>query len=224
MKLKPELNTNHIELKLERTTQHISYGLVCPHLEKPLTYAEASVSVDGFPKASLYLPILRQDQQPPAGRWHSTYNRDLIKYKKMPTNISKLTLNASAEKVWDALTNPEKVKAWQYGSELKTDWKVGNEIRFKSEWEGQIFEQWGTVMEFNPFRNLKYNLFAPRPDLEDKPENYFEMEYILTEKDIGTELQIIQKDNRKGAKQEEEQGEENPVLKNLKSLIESDLR
>jgi len=138
----------------------------------------------------------------------------------MATNISRLILNVSAEQVWDAITNPEKVKAWQYGSELITDWKVGNEIRFKSEWEGQIFKQWGTVLEFIPYKTLRYNLFAPRPDLEDSPENYFKMEYQLTEKEHGTELKIIQQDNRPGAKQEAEQGEENPVLKMLKELIE----
>jgi N6-adenosine-specific RNA methylase IME4 len=75
-------------------------------------------------------------------------------------------------------------------------------------------------LEFKPNENLKYNLFAPKPDLEDKPKNYFEMEYQLTEKEYGTELKIIQKDNRPGAKQEGEQGEENPVLKMLKELIE----
>ncbi|MGB5376573.1 SRPBCC family protein [Muriicola sp.] len=138
----------------------------------------------------------------------------------MATNISRLKIKASREKVWDAITNPEKVKSWQYGSELTTDWKVGNEIHFKSEWEGQIFKQWGTVLEFEPNKNLKYKLFAPRPDLEDKPENYFEMEYQLTEKENGTELKIIHEDNRPGAKQEAEQGEENPVLKMLKELIE----
>jgi uncharacterized protein YndB with AHSA1/START domain len=138
----------------------------------------------------------------------------------MATNISRLKIKASTEKVWDTITNPKKVKSWQYGSELTTDWKVGNEIRFKSEWEGQIFKQWGTVLEFKPNENLKYNLFAPRPDLEDIPENYFEMEYQLTEKEYGTELKIIQRDNRPGAKQEVEQGEENPVLKMLKELIE----
>lgn len=140
----------------------------------------------------------------------------------MAINISKLTISASPEKVWDAITNPEIVKKWQYGSDLITDWKVGGKISFKSEWEGQIFEQWGIVLEFKPNQKLRYSLFAPRPDLEDRPENYFEMEYKLTEKENATELKIIQKDNRKGAKQEKEQGEENPVLKNLKSIIELD--
>jgi uncharacterized protein YndB with AHSA1/START domain len=138
----------------------------------------------------------------------------------MATNISKLNIEAPTSKVWDALTNPEKVKLWQYGSVLTTDWKEGGGIRFKTEWEGQTFEQWGTVLEVNPNHSLKYNLFAPRPGLEDKAENYFEMEYKLTEQDGNTLLHIIQEDNRPGAKQEAEQGEENPVLKMLKELLE----
>lgn len=91
----------------------------------------------------------------------------------MATNISRLNLNATSAKAWEALTDPAMVKAWQYGSELITDWKVGNEIRFKTEWQGQIFEQWGTVLHFEPTSRLKYSLFAPRPDIEDIPENYF---------------------------------------------------
>ncbi len=138
----------------------------------------------------------------------------------MATNISKLTIKAKAEQVWDAITNPEKVKEWQYRSVLTKDWQVGNAIRFNSEWDGQVFEQWGTVLEVVENQKLRYNLYAPRPDLEDKPENYFEMEYFLKQSNGGTLLQIIQTDNRPGAQQEKEQGEENLVLKMLKELVE----
>ena len=140
----------------------------------------------------------------------------------MATNISKLEINASSNKVWNALTNPEMVKKWQYGSILSTDWQIGSEIRFKSEWEGKTFEQWGKVLEVIPNEKLRYTLFAPRPDLEDKPENYFEMEYRLTEDGTKTLLEIIQEDNRPGAKQEEVKGEENPFLKSLKDIIETE--
>jgi hypothetical protein len=64
-------------------------------------------------------------------------------------------------------------------------------------------------------------LFAPRPGLEDKPENYFIMSYVLTEESGQTKLEIIQEDNRPNATQEAPQGEENPVLKLLKQLAES---
>ena len=138
----------------------------------------------------------------------------------MAKNISTTYLKVPIEKVWNALTKPELVKQWQYGSDLITDWKVGNEIRFKNEWEGQVFEQWGTVLEVIPNQKIKYSLFFPRPELEDKPENYFIMSYVLTEEDQKVKLEIIQEDNRPGAVQEEPQGEENPILQSLKALIE----
>ncbi|KQX11538.1 SRPBCC family protein [Flavobacterium sp. Root420] len=139
----------------------------------------------------------------------------------MATNISTIVLNAPVEKVWNVLTKPELVKQWQYGSDLITDWKVGNEIRFRNEWEGQFFEQWGTILEVVPNQKIKYSLFFPRPELEDKPENYFIMSYVLSEENQKTKLEIIQEDNRPGAVQEEPQGEENPILQGLKAIIES---
>ena len=139
----------------------------------------------------------------------------------MVKNISSIKLNAPINKIWDVLTKPELVKQWQYGSDLATDWKVGSEIRFKTEWEGQIFEQWGKILEIVPQKLIRYSLFAPRPDLEDKPENYFVMNYILSKEKNYIRLDIIQEDNRQGAVQEAPQGEENPVLSALKTLIES---
>lgn len=139
----------------------------------------------------------------------------------MATNISKVRIHASAQKVWDVLTQPAMVKLWQYGSKLQTSWEPGTGIRFVTEWQGKTFEQWGTVIAFSPTTTLHYSLFAPRPGIEDKPENYFEMIYTLTPDDEGTMLEIVQIDNRPGAVQEEEQGDENPVLKALKELAES---
>lgn len=138
----------------------------------------------------------------------------------MATNISTVTVNAPIEKVWDALVKPELVKKWQYGSDLITDWKAGSDIRFRAEWQGKVFEQWGKVLEVLPQKLVKYSLFAPRPDLEDVPGNYFVMSYALSEEDGHTKLEITQEDNRPGAAQEDPQGEENPVLAALKSLVE----
>jgi uncharacterized protein YndB with AHSA1/START domain len=139
----------------------------------------------------------------------------------MAKNISIIHINASLEKVWEAITVPAFVKQWQYGSDLITTWEVGSDIKFETEWEGQIFKQWGKVLEFNPHKILRYSLFAARPDLEDKPENYFEMQYLLNDENGVTKLEIIQVDNRVGAKQEAPQGKENPMLAGLKEILES---
>ncbi|WP_276134066.1 SRPBCC family protein [Polluticoccus soli] len=139
----------------------------------------------------------------------------------MPINISAITINATKEKVWDALTKPELVKLWQFDSDLTTDWQVDSDIRFTTRLDGTVMEQWGRVLDIRPLELLRYSLFAPGPDIEDKPENYFIMSYILTDDEGNTNLEIRQEDNRPGAVQEEPQGEENPVLQLLKKVVES---
>lgn len=139
----------------------------------------------------------------------------------MATNISTIEIKASVQRVWDTITKAELVKIWQYGSDLLTTWEIGSDIKFRTEWEDKIFEQWGIVLEVKPYELVKYSLFAPRPDLEDKPENYFTMSYILTNEHGQTRLEIVQEDNRPNAIQEEPQGEQNPVLMSLKQLAQA---
>ena len=138
----------------------------------------------------------------------------------MVINISTITIKATKQRVWDALTKPELVKLWQYGSDLATTWEVGSKIEFVTKWEEKEFKQWGTVLDFSPPDKLSYNLFAPGPGLEDKPENYFIMKYVLTESGDNTRLEIIQEDNRPNAVQEPPQGDENPILQAIKKLAE----
>ncbi len=141
----------------------------------------------------------------------------------MAENISRIKINAPVQKVWDALTDPALVKQWQYGSVLTTNWKVGDNISFRTEWEDKVFEQWGKILEIKINELIKYSQFAPRPGLEDKPENYFIMNYVLIDKKTHTLLEIVQVDNRPGAVQEEPQGEENPILQSLKTIAEKNL-
>ena len=140
----------------------------------------------------------------------------------MIQNISSVNIKASQQKVWETLTRPELVKLWQYGSDVITDWKPGSSIKINSEWEGKIYEQWGEILEVKPYQIIKYSLFAPRPGMEDKPENYFVMSYILSAEEGETKLDIIQEDNRPNAVQEPPQGEENPVMMALKKIAEDD--
>jgi uncharacterized protein YndB with AHSA1/START domain len=68
----------------------------------------------------------------------------------MATNISTIKINATKQKVWTILTKPEFVKLWQYGSDLQTSWEIGATIKFRTEWEDKVFEQWGKIIEFKP--------------------------------------------------------------------------
>jgi len=137
------------------------------------------------------------------------------------TSESTAKIRASAKKVWLALTSPGLVKQWQYGSDLQTTWEVGTSIVFRNEWNDQVFEQKGTVLEFSPVSRLKYSLFVPRPDLQDIPEHYFFMIYELAESDGTTTLLVRQEDPRPAAPGESSGGDDGPdVLSTLKELVE----
>jgi uncharacterized protein YndB with AHSA1/START domain len=133
---------------------------------------------------------------------------------------SKITINASANRVWDVLTKPELVKQWQYGADVITDWRKGSSIIYRNEWEGSVFEQRGMILEIEAMKLVKYTLFVPRPGLEETPNNTFSMTYTLEEKDGQTTLTIIQDDPREQQSQEHEEESENSVLNDLKKLVE----
>ena len=139
----------------------------------------------------------------------------------MNTTDSVINVNAPAKKVWLALTVPDLVKQWQYGSDLLTTWEPGSPIVFRNEWNGQTFEQKGTVIEFTPESRLRYSLFFPRPDVQDIPENHFFMTYELTESGETTSVLFRQEDPRPSPPNESSVGEEGPdVLASLKELVE----
>ena len=99
---------------------------------------------------------------------------------------------------------------------------MGNKIRFKSEWEDKVYEQWGKVLDFLPYNLIRYSLFALRSGMEDEPEYYFIMSYILNEEENTTLLTIEQNDNRlETGNQESYEEDENSVLFVLNELVEA---
>jgi uncharacterized protein YndB with AHSA1/START domain len=140
----------------------------------------------------------------------------------MKTTESVVRIHAPASKVWRALTAPDLVKQWQYGSDLLTTWQPGSPIVFRNEWNGQVFEQKGTVLEFTPSSRARYSLFFPRPGVEDIPENYFFMTYELAESGGVTSLVFRQEDPRPPPPSASSGGDEGPnVLSALKELVEA---
>ena len=139
----------------------------------------------------------------------------------MPTSLSQITILAPPARVWTAITRPEWVKQWQFGADLSTDWQVGSPILFRNEWEGQVFEQKGTILALEPGRSVSYTLFFARPGLEDQPENYFTMTYLLEDTIGGTLLTIRQDDPRSQDPQPQAEEGENAILEGLKKLVES---
>jgi uncharacterized protein YndB with AHSA1/START domain len=140
---------------------------------------------------------------------------------QVKTTDSVVKIVAPRRKVWLALTVPDLVKQWQYGSDLLTTWEVGTPIIFRNEWNGQVFEQKGSVLEFSPDSRLRYSLFFPRPDLQDVKEQSFFMTYELSEREGVTSLLVRQEDPRPSPPDAPTGDDEGPdVLSSLKALVE----
>ena len=88
-------------------------------------------------------------------------------------------IDAPPEKVWQALTDPELIKKYMFGSEVTTDWKPGSPITWKGEFEGRAYEDKGEVIAVEPGRRLEVTHFSPLTGQEDRPENYHRVSYEL---------------------------------------------
>jgi uncharacterized protein YndB with AHSA1/START domain len=75
-------------------------------------------------------------------------------------------------RVWAALTDPEQIKEYMFGSEVVTDWAKGSPIVWKGEYEGKKYEDKGEIVEIEPERRLKVTHFSPVSGQDDAPENY----------------------------------------------------
>ncbi|HXJ48923.1 MAG TPA: SRPBCC family protein, partial [Candidatus Acidoferrum sp.] len=128
--------------------------------------------------------------------------------------VNKVTINAPRADVWDALTNPEKVKKYMHGTEMSTDWKEGSPITWTGEWKGKPYQDKGEVLEIEPERVLKYTHWSPMGGSEDTPENYHTVTYELAGSD-GTTTLTLRQDNNATQEEAEKMAKENwgPVLK-----------
>lgn len=131
----------------------------------------------------------------------------------------KTIVKADAHKVWDALTNPSVIKEYFYGTELVTDWKVGNSIVFQGSWEGTPYQDKGIVKSYVPNKSLSYSYLSSFSGLPDTLENYLEISYELKPVADGTEL-IITQTNYDAEKAKHSEGSWAMVIDGMKKIIE----
>ena len=137
-------------------------------------------------------------------------------------NISKagITINASADKVWHALTDPGLIKKYMFGTTVISDWKEGSKIIWKGEWEGKQYEDKGKILLFEPKKSLQYSHFSPLSGLHDNPENYHIVTIDLNEEDGKTIVSLTQDNNADEKTKEHSEKNWKMMLASLKKLLE----
>ncbi len=139
--------------------------------------------------------------------------------RKLVANAS-TTIDAPRERVWDALTNPDMIKQYMFGTTVLSDWKAGSPIKWQGEWQGKTYEDKGTIVEIKPERLIQYTHFSPLSGMPDVPENYHTVTVELKDEEAKTRVSLAQDNN--DTEQDREHSEKNwqMMLASLKQVLE----
>ena len=129
-----------------------------------------------------------------------------------------ITLAAPVEKVWEALTRPEQIKQYFFGTEAETDWKPGSPIYFRGIWQGKAYEDKGKVIEVKKYERISFSHWSSLSGKPDLPNNYQIITYGLRTEPGRTVVTVDQD----CPEQESESCESNwkIVLAGLKKVVE----
>jgi uncharacterized protein YndB with AHSA1/START domain len=136
------------------------------------------------------------------------------------TGRAGIRINSSIDNVWEALTNPEMIKKYFFGTNTKTDWKKGSPITFSGEWEGKKYEDKGTILDIQPKQMIKYEYWSSMSGMEDKPENYVPITYEIATENDQTKVMITQENIPSEEMKKHSLENWKKVLNNLKELLE----
>jgi uncharacterized protein YndB with AHSA1/START domain len=131
-----------------------------------------------------------------------------------------ISINASAEKVWEAITNPELTKKYMYNSEVISEWKEGSTIIWRDAGSRKVHVK-GIIKEIRPGKLLQTIDLSLDSGLPDVESNYSRVTYEL-KNDNGKTLLIVTEDNLNGDEERFNDSKNfwDVVLKGLKELVE----
>lgn len=134
---------------------------------------------------------------------------------------STITIQAPVAVVWDALTNPEIVKQYLFGTQVTSDWQVGSSITYRGEWKGKAYEDKGTIVAITPEKYLETTYWSSMSGEKDIPANYKKVVYELAANGGSTTLTISNDHNATEEARSESQKNWDMVLATLKGILEN---
>jgi len=104
-----------------------------------------------------------------------------------PAHVYKTYINATAEQVWAAITDPDKTAQYFYGTRVESDWEVGSELNYRYP-DGTLASD-GELLAIDPPKRLE-RTFRPLWDEELKAEGAAREVWSLTETNGMVELSV----------------------------------
>jgi uncharacterized protein YndB with AHSA1/START domain len=131
-----------------------------------------------------------------------------------------MRIAAPRARVWQALVDPAEIKRYFFGTDVETTWAVGGPIFWRGEWQGQPYEDKGTVLRVEPERLLQFTHFSPLTGQPDEPASYHTITIELSGAGAETVVTLAQDNNATEDERAHFEANWNMVLGSLKALVE----
>jgi uncharacterized protein YndB with AHSA1/START domain len=131
-----------------------------------------------------------------------------------------ITIDAPASEVWKAITTPETIKQYFFGTNVDTDWKEGSPITYYGTWEGKDYKDKGMILKVEKNKKLRHTHWSSLSNTPDTPENYYTVTYDFQEDRGETILTITQEGQMTQKTAEHSAGNWRMVLQKLKTLLQ----
>ena len=103
-----------------------------------------------------------------------------------------VTVHASPYEVWKTLIDPRLIKEYFFGVDVSGEWKEGNTIIYKGEWQGKKFESRAKVLQMEDQKLLRYSYWSNMSGMPDIPQNYHIITYFLEKEQEHTILSMTE--------------------------------
>jgi uncharacterized protein YndB with AHSA1/START domain len=134
---------------------------------------------------------------------------------------SSITIEAPADAVWQALTDPALVEKYYFGTKVHSDWMPGSPITWEGVYDGTEYSDHGTILEAVPGQRLAHTHFSPLSGRQDVPENYHTLTWTLEPTDGNTLVTLTQDNNESYDAVKHSEQNWASVLEGLKSVVEA---
>lgn len=131
-----------------------------------------------------------------------------------------VSIRATPEQVWKAITTPSSIEKYLMGTHATSDWKAGSPITYEGQYNGKKYQDKGTIKKFEPGRVFQSTYWSSMGGKEDKPENYNLVTYELVERDGNTVVKLTQDNVGSEKEKEHSTNNWNAVLQKLKEVVE----
>jgi uncharacterized protein YndB with AHSA1/START domain len=172
---------------------------------------------------------VRRDWQPTApGRRPASTSRSLSRDPEhggadtVTDRVARVetVIDASPERVWQAITDPEQVRQYMAGAQVDSGWQQGDPITWSGEWNGRPFQDKGKILAIDPGKQLRVSHYSALSGQPDVPESYHVVTYDLTREGDRTRLLLTQENNSDEAMVAESEKTWSMMLDGLKKVAE----